>query len=244
MKNKEQLRLSAVKKFLSLELNTEKSLDNIAMLASHICQTPVSFVTLMDKDIQWMRGCYGYEVDKMPVETSFCKHTICQEDVFEVDDTFQNPQFSHYPVLHMNPAARFYAGIPLKSFDNYNIGTLCVMHIQPHKLNDDQKFALRNLSKQVAVILEMEWSKKLLNQTIKELEGKNEAIMLKNKQLKHVAQIQSHDVRGPLSAALSVMYLIKLEGYKPQNKQLQLLEEALNQLDAKVCEAVKLSAVA
>ena len=47
--NKEQYRLAATKRYLKLDLNSEQKLDALAMLASTITQTPVAFITLLDK---------------------------------------------------------------------------------------------------------------------------------------------------------------------------------------------------
>lgn len=239
--NKEQYRLAATKRYLKLDLNSEQKLDALAMLASTITQTPVAFITLLDKEIQWMRSCHGYQVDQMPVETSFCKHTIQQDEIFEVSDTFENPQFSHYPVLHTNPAARFYAGTPLKSYDGYNVGTLCVMDIQPKELSDEQKKCLMALSKQVATIMELDLGKSLLEETVTQLEIKNKVVQENNLKLREIAQIQAHEFRGPLCSVISIMNLIKSEDYQVSKEYMEMMEEAVNNLDHKICSAVKVA---
>ncbi|MBC7509105.1 MAG: hypothetical protein H7320_10215 [Ferruginibacter sp.] len=48
---KEQLRLNATKRYLKLDLNSDRKLDSIVMLASYITETPVAFITLMDKEV-------------------------------------------------------------------------------------------------------------------------------------------------------------------------------------------------
>lgn len=239
--HKEDYRLAATKRYLKLHTNSDKKLDAIAMLASHITNTPVAFITLMDKEIQWMSSCYGYQVEQMPVATSFCKHTILQQDVFEVKDTFEDKQYSHYPVLHTNPAARFYAGTPLVSYDGYNVGTLCVMDIEPKALNDEQKNLLKVLSKQVAAIMDMDLGKAMLEATVQELELKNHAVEKRNRQLREIAFIQSHEFRGPLCSVLSVMNLIKEEKYSVNKDYMLMMESAVHSLDEKICRVVGLA---
>ncbi|MBC7509104.1 MAG: GAF domain-containing protein [Ferruginibacter sp.] len=85
-----------------------------------------------------MKSCHGYHVEQMPRDTSFCKYTIEQDEVFIVNDTFKNNAYQHYPVVQSNPAARFYAGTPLRTYDSHNIGTLCVLDIKPNELSTDQ----------------------------------------------------------------------------------------------------------
>jgi GAF domain-containing protein len=238
---KEHYRLKATKRYLNLNANKEHKLDDIAMLASHITGTPVAFITLVDKEIQWMSACFGHSVQQMPMATSFCKHTILQDDVFMVNDTFKEEKFSHYPVVQSNPAARFYAGTPLRSYDGYNIGTLCVLDIKPNQLNNEQQNCLKALSRQVANILELNLSQSLLQKNVAELEEKNTAVALQNKNLKEIAQIQSHQFREPLCSVMSLMNLIKMEDYAVNRDYMIMMESAVNKLDEKICSVVNIA---
>jgi len=237
---REQLRLNATKRYLKLDLNSEGELNSIVMLASHITNTPVAFITFMDKKIQWMKSCHGYQVEKMPRDTSFCQYTIEQDDIFIVNDMLENKDFKDYPVAR-DLGGRFYAGTPLRSYDGYNVGTLCVMHIQPHELNDEQKNCLKALSKQVATIMELDLGKNLLEKTVHQVEQKNKEIESQNKQLKEIAQMQSHEFRGPLSSVMGLMNLIKHDDYTASKDYLIMMESAVNKLDEKICGVVKLA---
>ena len=77
--------------------------------------------------------------------------------------------------------------------------------------HNEQKKCLKILSKQIAAIMEMDLGKSILEATVKELELKNKAIEQNNIKLRQIAQIQSHEFRGPLCSVLSVMNLIKEE---------------------------------
>ncbi len=77
----ERLRLKAMKRYLEQINENKDKLQDIVSLASHITGVPVAFITLMDKDIQWISVKHGYPVDQMPRSTSFCTHTIEQDEV-------------------------------------------------------------------------------------------------------------------------------------------------------------------
>ena len=164
-----------------------------------------------------------------------------QEDVFVVNDTFKSKKFSHYPVVQSNPTARFYAGAPLRSYDGFNIGTLCVLDVTPKQLTVEQINCLKELSKQVATIMELDLSKDLLQKNIQEIEAKNIAIQQQNTQLREIAQMQSHEFRGPLSSVLALMNLIKTENYTMNKDYFNMMESAVNKLDEKICGVVKLA---
>lgn len=62
----------------------------------------------------------------------------------------------------------FYAGMPLKSSQGFNIGTLCVIDHEKKELSEEQKKALRVLSQQVITQLELKKSNVSLAHTLKE----------------------------------------------------------------------------
>jgi len=238
---KEFYRLNAMKKYLSLCTQSEQKLQDIVMLASYITQTPVAFITLMDKEVQWITVKHGYDVDQMPRATSFCTHTIEQEDVLIVPDTYADERFSQNPVVLANPSARFYAGAPLTNYEGYNVGTLCVLDVKPNHLDEHQQQCLKALSNQVANILELNLGVDMLTKSVHEIEQKKQAIEAQNTHLKKIAQIQSHEFRSPVCSILSLMNLIKYEGYNPSKEYLMMMEEAVKNLDAKICSVVELA---
>ena len=241
---KETYRLSAMKRYLQLNLRLEKKLDDLVMLASHITKTPVAFITLMDEEVQWITTNYGYEVEQMPRSTSFCTHTIEQEDVLEVPDTYLDDRFKQNPIVNANPAARFYAGVPLKSYDGYNVGTLCVLDVKPNNLDDAQRDCLKALTRQASNIIELKLGFEMVSKSIATIEEKKTTLEKQNDQLKKIAQIQSHEFRGPLCSVMSLMNLIKMEDYKTNKDYLVLMESAVKQLDEKIGSVVRITAEA
>jgi hypothetical protein len=239
--DKEFYRLNAMKKYLGLSRKSENKLQDIVMLASYITNTPVAFITLMDKEIQWITVKHGYNVEQMPRATSFCTHTIEQDDIFIVPDTYADERFKQNPVVLANPSARFYAGAPLTNYEGYNVGTLCVLDVKPNQLNDNQRNCLKALSNQVANILELNLGVDMLTKSVHEIEQKKKAIEHQNIHLKKIAQIQSHEFRSPVCSILSLMNLIKYEGYKPSKEYLLMMEDAVKNLDAKICSVVELA---
>ncbi|CAN5169304.1 hypothetical protein BH11BAC6_BH11BAC6_03230 [soil metagenome] len=235
MKNKKELsRLNTMKRYLQSYKAGESKLKDIVMLASYITGTPVSFITLMDKEIQWITTSYGYDVTQMPRSTSFCNHTIEQEDVLQVPDATKDERFKENPIVNATPGAMFYAGVPLKSNEGYNIGTLCVLDIKPNNINDEQKKCLIALSRQIANLMELDVSMGLLNNSIEKIEGQNTS-------LKEIAKIQAHHLRGPLSSAMGVMNVIKDNEYTAGKETLVMLEKSIHQLDQRICDAVILA---
>ena len=138
-----------------LDSKVEKQFDDIVQLASSICGTPVSLITLIDQDRQWFKANKGLKMSETPRDISFCGHAILNNDLFEVQDTREDVRFADNPLVTDDPSIRFYAGYPLTTSTGYNIGTLCVIDTKKKALTKEQKTALKLLARQVVKEFEL-----------------------------------------------------------------------------------------
>jgi GAF domain-containing protein len=226
-----------MKRYLSQFPQVTGKLQDIVALASQITGIPVAFITLIDKDVQWITVKHGFPVEQMPRSTSFCTHTIQQNEVMVVQDAFMDDRFANNPLVTSPPSVKYYAGISLTSGDGHNVGTLCVMDIQSHNLTNEQLESLKALSRQVTNIMELNLSVGHLRNSVEQIENRNKA-------LKKIAQVQSHDIRGPLTSVMGVINLMKEEGYEDDKKYFKHLEAAVKNLDASICSIVGISSTA
>src|ERR1700709_2516054 len=95
----ERSRLKAMRHYLKQFPEASGKLQDIVALASQITGVPVAFITLLDKDVQWINVKHGYNVEQMPRHTSFCTHTIQQEEVMVVEDAMLDERFSNNPIV-------------------------------------------------------------------------------------------------------------------------------------------------
>src|SRR5437867_11080456 len=58
----EPQRVAELKEFDILDTPPEDVFDNITLLASHICETPIALITLIDSDRQWFKSKVGLTV--------------------------------------------------------------------------------------------------------------------------------------------------------------------------------------
>ena len=148
-------RLMALQRYHILDTPPEQAFDDFALLASHLCGTPISLVTFIDATRQWFKAKVGTEVVETPRDLSFCAHTILQNDIIVVPDTTQDARFADHAFVTGAPHIRFYAGAPLTTPSGYAIGSLCVLDTRPRDLTSDQIQALKALSRQVVAQLEL-----------------------------------------------------------------------------------------
>lgn len=189
----EVTRLKDVYNTQLLDTPEEKEFNEIVQLASDLCDTPISLITLLDADRQWFKARVGLEAKETSRDISFCGHAILQDDIFIVPDALADTRFSDNPLVIHGPEIRFYAGVPLVTESGSRLGTLCVIDRFPRVLTEKQRFALKVLAGNVIKVADLR---------------------IKNKQLHHLAETQkliiatmSHDIRNPLTALQSIINL-------------------------------------
>ena len=148
-------RLAALRNYRILATPPEASYDDITLLASEICETPIAAVTLIDSDRQWFKSKLGMDVSETPRDVAFCAHTILSPDLLEVPDTREDARFADNPFVQRDPGVRFYAGAPLITPNGQALGSLCVIDLVRRNLTASQNASLRALSRQVVVQLEL-----------------------------------------------------------------------------------------
>lgn len=151
----ESSRLLALQSYDIMDSGQELRYDDITLLASRICHTPMALITLINDDRQWFKSKIGLDCTGIPRELAFCAHAIVEPDkVLTVVDARLDDRFAANPFVTGDPHARFYAGAPLVSADGHALGTLCVIDREPRHLEPDQKDALLALSRQVMALME------------------------------------------------------------------------------------------
>ena len=153
----ERERLAALHAYRALDTAPEQVFDDLTWLASHICETPMALVTLVDADRQWFKSRVGFASSESPRSESICAHAILKPDqLLEVADTRNDDRFADMPAIAGDPFVRFYAGAPLVDREGHAVGTLCVMDRVPRTLSDTQRHALRALASQVVSQFELQ----------------------------------------------------------------------------------------
>jgi signal transduction histidine kinase len=203
MPDNETDRLAALYELDILDSPPEQDFDDIVKLASNVCGSPMSLVSLLDTDRQWFKARVGTDLTGTDRDVSFCAHAILGRDLLVVPDATKDARFADNPLVVQDGGIRFYAGAPLITTDGYALGTLCVIDREPRRLDIEQLQALRALARQVTSQMELRRHAIALASTTARLQ-----------ELERRKDDMTHLVGGDLRAPLRLMsaYLDKLGG--------------------------------
>lgn len=208
----ERERLAALQRYDILDTAPEADFDEITQLASYICGTPISVMTLVDADRLWVKSGVGLPAGAQTTrDEAFCAHTILEHKGMVVRDMLDDKRFADNPLVTSAPNIRFYVGMPLVTPDGFALGSLCAMDSVPRELKPEQMKALDTLAKQVVKNMELRASygrvRELAEQMSRLNAGKD-----------RMFNLVSHDLKSPFSGVLGLLELLA-EGVDGMSKE-------------------------
>ena len=206
-------RLNALARYEVLDTKDEKAFDELTQLASNICGTSISLISLVDNNRQWFKSKVGLDAKETSRDIAFCSHAILQEEVFEVPDTALDKRFANNPLVTADPDISFYAGAPLVTPSGHAIGTLCVIDPLPKKLTQDQSNSLQILARQVVNQLEL----RLHNRQLQRMQTEQEQFFA----------LVAHDLRSPFTGILGLSKMLTQKSDSLDSKQLEVISKAI-----------------
>jgi anti-sigma regulatory factor (Ser/Thr protein kinase) len=151
----ETARLTALREYRILDTEPERAFDDLTLLASQVCGTPIALISLIDANRQWFKARTGVAATQTSRAVSFCSRAIEQRGLFIIPDAREDERFRDNPFVTGGPFVRFYAGAPLVTPEGHALGTLCVIDRVPRTLTDGQREALDALRRQAEAQLEL-----------------------------------------------------------------------------------------
>lgn len=203
----EQQRLTELYNYKILDSEAENDFDDLAIIASELAGTPISAISLIDYDRQWLKAKVGLAGTEIKREISFCSHAIQEDTHMVIPNTLEDDRFSLNPLVLHSPGIKFYAGFPLVTPRGFKIGTLCVLDQKPRKLSESKLNALSKLAQQVMKLIEIRLKNDELTKLKQNLEGQKTQLGEMLDHQRKLMAILAHDTRGPLGSMQTLLNL-------------------------------------
>jgi PAS domain S-box-containing protein len=169
-------RIEALHQLQIIETVADKDFEDIAALASNICETPGAAIAFEDANRFWFRAALGIDLTEIPKkEASFLFNTE-QDDLLIIHDCLEDERFRDNPFLKGKSGFRFFASAALVNENGITLGYLFVMDKKPRKLTDTQVSGLQMLARQAAAILTLRLNLRVVKETAEDTRG-NEELM-------------------------------------------------------------------
>ena len=141
----EEKRIVALKELELLDTPPDGSFDRITQLAATLFDVPISIISLVDTDRIWFKSHYGLPVRQIDRAPGLCASAILSDDVYVVENARTDPRTLANPLVASDFGLQFYAAIPLRTEEHYNLGTLCIIDKQPRSFTEKEKMILEQL---------------------------------------------------------------------------------------------------
>jgi len=164
----ETQRIAALQSYHVLDTEAEPAFDDATRLATLICGTPISLISLIDENRQWFKSRVGIHVPETCRDIAFCSHAILHPDILVVPNALEDERFARNPLVTGEPHIRSYAGVPLINPDGYALGTLCVIDHVSRQFTAQQLDALAAIARQVVAQLELRRQVSRMQQVLQE----------------------------------------------------------------------------
>jgi two-component sensor histidine kinase len=142
----EAQRLVAVRRYDILDTPPDGAFDRITAIASRLLNVPIAIISIVDHDRIWFKARHGIDVPQIDRDPGLCASCILQDDPWIISDARTDVRTLANPLVTGAIGIQFYLGIPLKTHDGFNLGTLCVLDTATRTPSDTDVAQLGDLA--------------------------------------------------------------------------------------------------
>lgn len=136
----------------------EREFTALTDAAARLLNCPVSLLSLIDGERQWVKAQTGYPTAHPPVTHGFCRRAMAQDGLLVINNIENDPRFATEPGIAGLERIRFYAGQPVYVSDRGGrrvaVGTLSIFAPDPRALRAGDDTILEGLARTAGALLE------------------------------------------------------------------------------------------
>jgi two-component sensor histidine kinase len=151
-------RMAAVRRYDILDTPPDGAFDRVTAIAARAFDVPIAIISIVDHDRIWFKSHHGVPVEQIDREPGLCASAILGSHPYILEDAKKDVRSLTNPLVSGDFGLRFYAGVPLRTSDGYNLGTLCVLDKEARSVSQRQVDDLRDLASLVMDQMELRLS--------------------------------------------------------------------------------------
>lgn len=149
--NDDAARVQAVERYRILDTTPDRVFVRIAGLAARSCAAPMATVSIVDRDRIWFLAVHGIApVREVARDDGLCASAILSDAPYVVSDALNDPATAGNGFVREH-RVRFYACVPITTYDGHSLGAVAVMDTQARTASAEDIGALEDLA---AIVME------------------------------------------------------------------------------------------
>jgi two-component sensor histidine kinase len=154
----EKERLEAVRRYDILDTPPDGAFDRITAIAARLLNVPIAIVSIVDHDRIWFKSRRGLDLEQVDRDLGLCASCILHDGPWIISDARKDVRALAHPLVAGEAGIQFYLGVPLRTHDGFNLGTLCVLDFLPRIATEADVALLTDLAAVVMYELELRLS--------------------------------------------------------------------------------------
>jgi two-component sensor histidine kinase len=119
---------------------------------------PIAIISIVDHDRIWFKSHHGVPVNEIGREPGLCASAVLQSEPWILTDAKKDIRSLANPLVAGDFGLRFYAGVPLRTSDGFNLGTLCIIDKEARPIDQNAIDDLKDLASVVMDQMELRLS--------------------------------------------------------------------------------------
>jgi GAF domain-containing protein len=152
----ETARMNAVRRYEPYARVGDEVFERVANLARRVADTPVAIVSMIEHDDIRFLAHPGTDIASLPRDDGLCSSVVAHDEAWVIENCLLDPRSSQHELVTGDFGMRFYAGVPVKSPEGYNVGVISVVDFTPRTLTEEQLASLVDLAALVTDELELQ----------------------------------------------------------------------------------------
>jgi|GEM_PF-851121 len=199
-------------------------LKEVLCLAAELMASDIALLNFVDDNLKGLDLKWGETILLGKLGNFFNNLILKSNETIIIPNTLKH--FNSIAILPELSSAqlRFFVGIPIFLGDGRPIGNICLFAKKTKIVTESEKKIVQMLSRQIGLIIENEISRRKLVDEIEEKEARTDSLL-------KIAQLQSHQIRRPLTTLMGLVNLIKDEIHPVDQEWMTMFETATKDFD-------------